>query len=71
MPDESKEERLAKMDAAAHDALVALDKLIKDMTGAQEEGAQMLVGWLQDSYRTAGYKRLLSRGIFKHNPFAT
>jgi len=54
-----------EMDQAAPAALAEFDAIYGQLTGDQRRGAQYIIEWLRKYYRKVGYKRLLSRGIFK------
>ena len=60
----SKQEIMAKMNAAADAAEQDLVHMMKEMAPDQKVGAQTLARWLKDNYMQAGYKRL-SRAIFR------
>jgi len=60
-----KEAKMAAMDGAAAVALQEFSDMWSQFTDEERTGASRVIEWLHDHYRTAGYKRLLSRGIFK------
>ena len=57
--------KLSAMDEAALVALDEFDELWSRLGDTEKVGAREVLDWLKEHYRKAGYKRLLSRGIFK------
>ena len=65
LTDEERKEKMAAMDQAAVVALNDFDEITASMTPEEYEGVKVTIFWLKKHYRKAGYKRLLSRGVFK------
>lgn len=50
------------MDEAAAEAIAELEAKAKKFSQEERVGAMIMVGWIRDHYRKAGYKRLC-RGL--------
>jgi hypothetical protein len=58
MPRQWTQEDTDKMDSAAQQAEMDFEQKVQEMTREQLIGAQTVIDWLEQWYRTAGYTRL-------------